>query len=161
MEAWGEIRALFERCVDLAPEARRPLLVAARPEVRIEVEDLLDVHDGGEGLFEEGDGGRARRQLADLRPKVGQRIAGFPLLEELGRGGTGTVYRSEQRNPLRPVALKVLSTAFVGPRSRQRFELEVQLLARLNHDGITRIYASGFADLPSGLGVVQVPYYVR
>ncbi|MGA0867414.1 MAG: protein kinase domain-containing protein [Planctomycetota bacterium] len=161
MEAWSEIRALFERCVDLAPEARRPLLAAAKPEVQSEVADLLDVHDAGEGLFQEGDGGRGLRDLADLRPRVGQRIAGFRLLEELGRGGTGTVYRSEQLEPRRPVALKVLSTAFIGPRSRQRFQLEIQLLARLNHEGITRIYASGFADLPSGLGVVQVPYYVR
>lgn len=161
MDDWGEIRALFERCLELDPDQRRPLLFAARPEVRIEVGDLLAAHEGGRGLFREGDGGRQLAELASLKHKVGEVVGGCLLVEELGQGGTGTVYRAEQPQPRRSVAIKILSSAFIGPRNRERFQLEIELLSRLRHEGIAQIYSAGFTDLRTGLGEVQVPYYVR
>ena len=161
MDHWDDVRALFERCVDMEPEERARLLFAAHPEVRIEVEDLLDVHEQGAGLFPQGGGAVGLSGLADLRLEVGQRIGAYRLLEELGRGGIGTIYRAEQIRPRRAVAIKVLSAPFVGPRSRQRFQREIELLSTLRHEGVAQVYVAGFAEVQTGLGGIEVPYYVR
>jgi predicted Ser/Thr protein kinase len=161
MDEWREVRSLFERCLGLDSASRAKLLSGASTAVRTEVEDLLLSHEEGEGLFREGDGGRRLGELAELRPKVGERVGEFVLVEELGQGGTGSVYRAEQSRPRRSVAIKVLSTAFFGPRNQQRFQLEIELLASLRHEGIAQVFSAGFTDLRTGLGEVRVPYYVR
>lgn len=73
----------------------------------------------------------------------------------LGRGGMGLVYRAEQDQPTRPVALKVLPPERSTPVLRQRFGLEIDLLARLSHPGIAAIYQAGVA--PTAWG--EVPYF--
>lgn len=71
-------------------------------------------------------------------------IAGYDLLEELGRGGMGVVYKAIQRSTKRVVALKVLSAGpFASESARHRFDREVQLAARLQHADIVRILDSG------------------
>jgi WD40 repeat protein/predicted Ser/Thr protein kinase len=72
------------------------------------------------------------------------KIPGYKLLEELGEGGMGTVFRAEQESPRRPVAIKVLHT-----RSQSawiRFQTEAQVMARLDHPGIARVLEAGEAD---------------
>lgn len=74
-------------------------------------------------------------------------LGDFELLQEIGRGGMGTVYRSWQRSLKRTVAVKVLgrqvsasSTAVV------RFQREAQAAAKLNHEHIVPIFALGEQD---------------
>lgn len=77
-----------------------------------------------------------RRQLGD-----------FILLEEIGRGGMGTVYRARQVSMERYVALKVLpSFAGLDSESVARFQREAEAAGRLSHPGIVPIYAVGSAD---------------
>lgn len=70
-------------------------------------------------------------------------LDGFTIVGEIGRGGMGVVYRALQHTPRRTVALKVMRASLVSPCARRRFELEAELLARLEHPGIARMYASG------------------
>ena len=77
----------------------------------------------------------------DLRPAE---IEGYQILEPLGEGGSGTVWRARQISTGRIVAIKLLQAAALGSfKARQRFEREVELTARLVHPGIARLYDSG------------------
>jgi len=71
----------------------------------------------------------------------------YQIVDELGRGGMGIVYRAWQRRPQRLVALKVLhSRNLVGRRVRALFEIEAQILARLNHPGIATVHDAGYTE---------------
>ena len=72
------------------------------------------------------------------------RLANCELLEEIGRGGMGVVYRARQAGLDRIVAVKVLLRAkFAGPEERQRFHREAQTAGRLKHPGIVGIFDVG------------------
>jgi serine/threonine-protein kinase len=73
-------------------------------------------------------------------------IAGhYEVLEKLGQGGMGEVYRALDRNLGRPVAIKVLPAAFAEDKERMaRFEREAKLLATLNHPNIAAVH--GFEE---------------
>ena len=84
-------------------------------------------------------------------PEVGETIAGFRLVEELGRGSFARVFRAEERQLAdRPVAMKVTRT---GSR-------EPQTLARLQHTHIVPVY-SYRTDPATGLHLLCMPYLGR
>ncbi len=90
---------------------------------------------------------------ATLRPDatpLPARIADFEVLDVLGRGGMGIVYRGRQQNPAREVAIKVLAPHAGGPQARARFQLEAEALGRLQHRGIAQILAAGNWSSPAG-----------
>jgi len=71
-------------------------------------------------------------------------IEGFHLLEELGGGSQGIVYKAEQLGTRRLVALKVIREgAFAGKSERRRFENEVELASRLSHPNIVALFTCG------------------
>ncbi|MCB9674691.1 MAG: protein kinase [Alphaproteobacteria bacterium] len=77
------------------------------------------------------------------RPIVGD----FELLEELGRGGMGIVWRARQLGLGRIVALKVLSRALAAdPTARERFQREIRALARSDHPNVVRVLSDGEED---------------
>src|SRR5215470_7431955 len=70
-----------------------------------------------------------------------QRIGGYPIERELGRGGMGIVYLGRDTRLGRSVAIKVLPDVFAAdPERLARFEREAKLLASLNHPNIAGIY---------------------
>ncbi|MCG8403975.1 MAG: serine/threonine-protein kinase [Phycisphaerales bacterium] len=71
-------------------------------------------------------------------------IPGYDELVEIRRGGQGVVYRGRQRSTNRTVAIKVLlDGVYASNVSRQRFQREMQIAARLRDPHIVRIYDSG------------------
>lgn len=74
-------------------------------------------------------------------------VPGMRIERLIGEGGFGAVWLAEQLEPVRRrIALKVLRTSMPGPRLRARFEAERQLLARMEHPGVARIYDAGETD---------------
>jgi serine/threonine-protein kinase len=75
---------------------------------------------------------------------IGREIAGYRIVERVGRGGMGTVYRAEQRSLDRMVAFKVLSPSLVHDEEFvERFMAEVRAAARLVHPNIVRALDCG------------------
>src|SRR6188474_2435808 len=70
-----------------------------------------------------------------------QRVGVYDVVEKIGAGGMGEVYRARDTRLGRDVAIKVLPDAFASDAERLgRFEREARLLASLNHPGIASIY---------------------
>src|SRR4051812_35409520 len=78
----------------------------------------------------------------------GRVIAGrYTLLEVLGEGGMGTVYRAEQARPVRrQVALKLIKIGMDSRAVLARFDAERQALALMDHPHIARVYDGGTTD---------------
>jgi serine/threonine protein kinase len=76
-----------------------------------------------------------------MRSLVGKRFARYDVVEKIGEGGIGVVYRARDLHLGRDVALKLLARhAIVDDAARVRFLREAQALSRLNHPNITTIY---------------------
>ena len=72
---------------------------------------------------------------------AGDRLGRYEILEPLGAGGMGEVYRARDSELERDVAIKVLPEAVSqNPDRLARFELEARSLAALNHPNITIIH---------------------
>jgi serine/threonine protein kinase/tetratricopeptide (TPR) repeat protein len=88
----------------------------------------------------------AKQLLGDQQPLPSQ-IGAYRIIGILGQGAMGIVYRAEQANPRREVALKVVGISFLSDELRRRFErrfeFEAQTLGRLNHPGIAQVYEAG------------------
>jgi hypothetical protein len=71
---------------------------------------------------------------------VGQHIGKYRVIDRVGRGGMGTVYRAIDETLHREVAIKVLNTELNDPEVARRFRAEAITVARLSHPGIATIY---------------------
>ncbi|NKF24012.1 serine/threonine-protein kinase [Solimonas marina] len=78
------------------------------------------------------------------------RLGPYRILRLLGEGSSGRVYLAEQDEPRRRVALKVLCGSGLSAQARERFRREAELLARLEHPAIARVYAAGLIDTDLG-----------
>jgi serine/threonine-protein kinase len=78
---------------------------------------------------------------------IGTRLSHYRITEKLGAGGMGVVFRAEDTNLGRHVAIKVLPNIFTGDQERMaRFEREAKLLASLSHPNIASIHGLEEAD---------------
>lgn len=88
-----------------------------------------------------------RPAAAASSAEVSPNIAGYQILDLLGRGGMGVVWRAIQLSTRREVALKVLAGgALISGRAKLRFEREVELSARLQHPNIASVFHSGLHE---------------
>jgi serine/threonine protein kinase/tetratricopeptide (TPR) repeat protein len=162
---WQKLDDLFGAAVALEPPRRAAFIEAAcagDDALRGELLSLLAQHTRAEdffrnptaavgelaaGLFAPSPGGPS----TNPDPLIGRRLASYTIVERLGAGGMGVVYRAQQDSPSRTVALKVIRPGAISPSTLRRFRHESQILGRLQHPGIAQIYEAGEAPTPLGL----------
>ncbi len=87
---------------------------------------------------------RQLQKALDSDPKI---VGNYHIEAKLGEGGFGTVYRASQQQPVqRTVAIKLLKRGMDSHAVLQRFELERQALAKMNHPGIAQVFDAGISE---------------
>ena len=86
-----------------------------------------------------------------------ERIGNYRILELIGTGGMGEVYRAEQTAPIRrTVALKIIKRGMDTKEVVARFEAERQALALMDHPNIAKVFDAG--STPHGLPYFAMEY---
>jgi eukaryotic-like serine/threonine-protein kinase len=145
---------LFAEALELQPEHRAPFLDRACrgvPELRRLVEELLrDNQLAGSFLAAPiltPDGGATvsvTQSTASRHLSVGTKLGRYSIIEPLGAGGMGVVYRARDEKLERVVAIKLLTPGvFTGDEARRRFHKEALALAKLSHAHIAAVYDVG------------------
>ena len=145
---WTEVAAIFDAVVDLDDAERAAVLddrCANRSAMRAEIEQLL-MRDALEGALVTD----VTRSLdAEPRaPAVGSTIGSFHLMEVIGVGGTGTVYRAQRSDEdfSHQVAVKIIASPVSQIDAARRFRAERQILASLRHPHIVMLLDGGVTD---------------
>ncbi len=139
-------REIFEEALSVDESGLSKFLESAcrgDGDLRAAVEHLLALHADDHLL---GEAAIDRHEDA-LGVGPGSELGNYRVVEELGRGGMGIVFRAEQVEPLRrKVALKVIKAGMDTEEVIARFEAERQALAVLDHPNIARIFDAGSTD---------------
>ncbi|MES3035597.1 MAG: protein kinase [Gemmatimonadota bacterium] len=149
---WDAVARLFDAALDAPPHAREALLASCGDEaVRTEVARLLRRHDDLESASPTSSPAGpltldARRAVAlvgvDLAP--GSMLGRYRVLQCIGRGGMGSVYRAEDASLHRTVAVKVLPPWLGSDAAAiDAFVREARLAARVEHPHVATVHEVG------------------
>jgi len=139
---------LFAEVCDLEADERAARLAEVTDELRELVNELLAADDIATTPLDVSP--LEQRAAAKAQAHLPESIAGFGIVELIGAGGAGVVYKARQEKPERFVALKLIRGAAVSSETLRRFEHEAQVLAWLDHPSIARIYEAGTTDTGRG-----------
>ena len=139
--------SIVARAIELDPEDRIGFLdkeCAEDGPLRDEVEDLLARHGDVPSVLLTGAAAARSFEALDGDPET---VGPYAIVERIGEGGMGIVYRARQTSPLdRVVALKLIRRGFETDQVLRRFESERQTLARMSHPNVARVYDAGVAS---------------
>jgi non-specific serine/threonine protein kinase/serine/threonine-protein kinase len=162
-ERWREAASLFGEAMKRPPDQRAGFVAeacASDPDLLRLVRQLMDAdRDAGDFLDDPAISGADSlvRTLASSTLRASDTIGLYVLLEKLGEGGMGEVWRAEQTQPIRRhVALKVIKAGLDTKTVVARFEAERQALALMEHPAIAKVYDAGVT--PRGLPFFAMEY---
>ncbi len=151
----AEALRLFVTLVDLDPDERDRRLVALGARDRALHDEvrrlLLRDAETGDALDDRHVGRHVGRGLGrPAHPLLPERVGRYRITGVLGQGGMGVVYRAEQPDPRRTVAVKVMRSALASEELLARFRREAESLGRLDHPGIARVIEAGSWSTETG-----------
>jgi serine/threonine protein kinase len=150
-----KIERIYLAASQLAPAERVAYLdreCAGAPELRAEIESMLEAESASTGFFSAASSRPATAVTASnpgaLPP--GTRVGDYVIRALVSRGGMGEVYRADDSQRQRPAALKLIRRHLVAdPLVAERFESEAKAASALKHPNVITIY--GFGNSNAGM----------
>ena len=152
-ERWQEVAEQMEKALRLEAHERFPYLAQLAvedPDLHREVESLLASHQEATADFLKSPMGQVRPDPSStsLRSMLNRRVGAYQVVELIGVGGMGEVYRAFRADDQyqKQVALKVVSGGKDSGFVISRFKNERQILASLDHPNIARLFDGGTTE---------------
>ncbi len=156
------LRGIFQAAVELDGLDQRNAFLDSKcgrnSEIRRKIEDLLDAHEQSN---------KHQRFLPDKAPRAGLehpglRIGRYTLVEQIGTGGYGSVWKAIQQRPLRrEVALKIIKAGMDTATALARFDTERQALALMDHPHIAKVFDADSTETGRPYFVMELVAGVR
>jgi serine/threonine protein kinase/tetratricopeptide (TPR) repeat protein len=150
-ERWQQVKGVLEEALERDPGEREAFVAAAcvgDRELRDEVESLLAAENVTEDFIET-PLVQFRVSEPPLEPlTVGERVGAYRILQEIGRGGMGSVYLAARADEAfeKRVAIKVIRRGMDTEEVVRRFRSERQILANLDHPNIAKLLDGGATE---------------
>ncbi len=141
-ERWRELSPHLDRAIEMPGDELASWLASLRaeaPELAADLEALLADREAlaREGFLEDAGG-------LEVPDDTLRTVGPYRVIRRIGEGGMGIVFLAEQTDPIhREVALKVIRPGLDSEKVLARFASERQMLANMNHPGISKVYDAG------------------
>ena len=160
-DEWLLVEPLFDQALDLDAEGQQQFVKRVHqksPQLAGKLIQLLEAAEGAKEVIIDRSLGQVAANFVDQLPpertsglKVGSSIDGYRLIELLGEGGAGRVFRARREpiaggEPQSDVALKILLTINEGGAVTDRFYREMAILGKLDHPGVVAVTGFGFSE---------------
>jgi len=151
---WNTVKKLFSAAIDLPREARADFLTlesGGDAALIAEVQSLLDSHEQP-GNFLDTVTHEFRAQAFAVssagQSRIGERIGAYRIVEMIGSGGMGDVFKASRDDEQyqSEVAIKLMRADVRSSFTEQRFRIERQILAGLDHRNIARLLDGGTTE---------------
>jgi serine/threonine protein kinase/tetratricopeptide (TPR) repeat protein len=149
---WEQVKDLVDAVLDLPPDARIAYLDQACSEspIRNYVESLVLSYENANMFFDEPAFVKFPGEVEgeERSSWIGRRVGPYQILEEIGEGGMGSVYRASRADDQyrKEVAIKVVRAGLDTRVALARFKSERQILADLDHPNIARLLDGGSTE---------------
>lgn len=162
--SWTQLKSIFDEArLRMGIERADYLKDACGDDdaLRDEIDGLLEAYDEADDFLSDGTDDAAEdaanHDSGTPADEPTRKIGRYRLLDRLGEGGFGTVYRAEQTEPVRrQVALKLIRSGVDSQRIVARFEAERQALAMMEHPNIARVIDGGTTETNAPFFVMEL-----
>jgi serine/threonine protein kinase len=145
-ERWQQVKDLFQSAIALESDERAAFLSAkCQDDSQLQhlVERMIAADEAASSFLEDSP---IPKLLANVNDETltGKRVGHYRIVEELGRGGMGTVFLARREDEFeKVVALKIIKRGMDTDDTLRRFRNERQILAHLDHPNIARLLDGG------------------